>query len=294
MRQYIYKPSEAGLSEWPSGQLRLEGIDVTKNPEEADLFVIPGALTQMFPRRSNLEQLPYFKSYEEKHVAFDCSDHEPLYHTSAMFIRCNTREWYLKTDPNTISWPWPVEDMSECVALPDDGFKWDVSFQGWNWSDVRKASIQSCLAIGGLLCDFATYSDFFGYLKDYDPEFHRRRGEFRRSLRESRIALCPESIQGVFPYRFFEAMSAGRVPLLVGSGYVLPFAEEIPYGEFCIFLPAELANTAGRVAASIIENKPDFVAMGLKARYYYERYLHRDKWAALMTQAVKKKLGVLV
>lgn len=295
MKQYRYRPEEIGRTEWPSGELRLDGIEVTTNPDEADLFVCPGPLL-LFQKPSDLDRFPYMKGREDKHVFFDVSDYETVYDKPCIFIRCNLRTWMLARDVNSVSWSWPVEDMSECIAVPDGGFKYDVSFQGWNWSDVRKASIQSCLNAWNLRCDIATYTDFFGYLKDYDPEFHRRRAEFRRSMRESRIALCPESIPGVFPYRFFEAMSAGRVPLLVGSGYVLPWADEIPYDQFTIRVQRESAADVGMVAqaALSIGTDADFIEMGLKARHYYETFLHRDKWASLMADAIKKKLGVLV
>lgn len=296
MQQYIYKPSECGLADWPSGTLRLQGIDVTENPAEADLFTVPGALTHLFKNTAALERLPHFKGNEEKHVFFDCSDHEPLYGKPSLFIRCNTRDWYLAKDPNTISWPWPVEDYSECIGVPEGGFKYDVSFQGWEWSDARKASLKSCRENDALKCDFSAYTDFFGYLKPTDPEFHRRRAEFRRSMKESRVALCPESIPGVFPYRFFEAMSAGRVPLLVGSGYVLPFADEIPYDDFIFTLPSDKASQAGDLIRNLVlatRIDAQLVQMGRMARQYWEEFLDSRRWPELMAYAVKRKIECL-
>lgn len=291
MKQYVYKPQDIGRSRWSPGELRLEGIEITANPKEADLFVCPGALHD-FKVAGELNQFPYMKGNEAKHVFFHCSDDEVLYSKACLFIRCNTRDWYFATDPQTISWPWPVDDFVECVKPPRDGFKYDISFQGWLSSDVRVKAVESCRSHPKLSFDIATYGDFTGYLKPDNPEYHRRRSEFRRSMKESRVALCPESIAGVFPYRFFEAMSAGRIPLLVGSHFVLPFADEIPYTEFALFCATDGAIAAGSVASEFIRQTPDaeIIEKGKFARQYWEKYLQRDLWPRLMSYAVIKKL----
>lgn len=290
MKQYIYKPTECGLSTWPPGELRLEGIEVTEDVSQTDLFVYPGALF-VITSRAGLEALPYFKEHESRHVFFHCSDHDVLYDTTAMIIRCNTRTWMLDRDKNTISWPWPVEDYSECMELPEGGFKYDVSFQGWNWSDARKTATAACLNNRVLKCDFALYKDFFGYRQQSDPEYARRRSEFRRSMKESRIALCAESIAGVLPYRFLEAMSAGRVPLLVGANYVLPFADEIPYNDF--ILTTSNAAIADQVVLDALARHSDdrLAEMGRHARYYWAKYLDSRYWPRLMADAIQKKLA---
>ena len=291
MRQYIYRPQELGLDRWPEGTLRLEGIEVTDNPKDADVFTVPGSM-DLFRRGKRLSSLPHFRGNEARHVLFDCSDHEELYSQPCLFIRCNTRTWYYEKDINTISWPWPVDDHSKCADVPEGGFKYDVSFQGWNWSDARKVSVKSCLK-SDLSCDIATYDDFCGYIWDTEEGLRRRR-EFRRSMKESRIALCPESIPGVFPYRFFEALSAGRIPLLVGSDYVLPWRDEIPYEDFIITLEAREAYLAGRTIKDFLARTCDheLIERGKVAQYYFQRWLWRDNWPMLMAEAVRRKVDV--
>ena len=301
LHQYIYKPSDAGLDAWPSGELRLEGIEITEDASKADVFVLPGNL-RIFEKSSGvldidrLNRLPHFKGNESKFVAFDVSDNftQPV-NLPIIFIRCDVRTWMLPHDPNTIQMAWPVEDYSECIDLPEGGFKYDVSFQGWLSSDARILSVNSCKENSRLTCDLAEYSDFSGYRKPEDPEYTRRRAEFRRSMKESRIALCGESIPGVLPYRFFEAMSAGRVPLLVGSNYVLPMADLIPYDEFILRCETANASDAGRIIEKYVGMFSDAMIRetGLEGRRYWEKYLDSRKWPQLMAYAVQKKLGVL-
>lgn len=291
MRQYVYESSVVGLKEWPSGTLRLDGIDVTEDPEAADLFVVPGSLA-LFRNPNDLYRLPYFKGREASHVLFDVSDYETKYHQPSMFLRCNLRQWNLEADPGSIQFAWPVEDYSDCIPVPSGGFLHDLSFQGWVTShESRRRSVDSCLA-SGLKCDIATYNDFTGYCF-HEPEGIRRRAEFRRSMRESRICLCPESIDSVFPYRYFETLSAGRVPLLVGSDFVYPWADEIPYSSFSIVCPRDRADTADQVAAEFLKSHTDeqIIEMGTMARYWWEQLLDSRKWPKLHSYAIQKKLG---
>lgn len=294
MKQYVYKPSDIGIEEWPSGQLRLDGIDITEYPQAADIFVYPGPLF-MFNTVEELDKLPFIKGNETRHIFFDCSDNKTYFTgKSCIFLRCNLMDELLAADPNSVSIAWPVEDFKECIYPPAGGFKYHVSFHGWLSTATREISSNVCKNSKILDADIAQYKDFCGYIYA-EPEGIRRRAEFRRSMKESRVALCPESIPGVFPYRFFEAMSAGRIPVLVGSDYNLPFAEEIPYDEFCLFYDRDDAHYTDAFLEGFLEhtNDEEIIRRGLIGRHYWERYLNREKWPQIMAYAVKKKLKEL-
>jgi hypothetical protein len=299
LKQYIYKASEIGLSEWPSGTLRLNGIDVTEAPGEADLFVVPGALYPHFVNPGDLYKLPHFRGNEAKHCLMDVSDYEPVYSQPSLFIRCNTRTWYLDKDPNTISFAWPVQSFHECIDVPEGGFKYDVSFQGWRSSQARAQSADSCKGLRQLKCDIAEYENFAGYLTSpshatyNQAEWDRRWAEHRRSIKESRVVLAPESIPGVFPYRFFEAMSAGRVPVLIGRHFVFPFAHRIPYGDFMIHIDLSNMQYTGGIIREYLNKTRDheLIERGKEARRYWEKYLNSADWPDTMALAIKDKLA---
>lgn len=280
MKQFVYRPEHANLADWPSGTLRLEGIDVTDDPNAADVFVCPGTI-RLFEKSSGvldidkLNRLPHFKGNESRHAFFDVSDNftESL-RLPIMFIRCDARAWMMPHDVNTIQMAWPVEDYGQCVDLPDGGFKYDIGFQGWVSSLTRRTSIESCQKTEGLMADIAGYKDFYGYLKDSDPEQHRRRAEFIRSLKECRLQLCPESIEAVTPYRFWETLSAGRVPLLIGSDFVYPFADEIDYDRFTVKCARIDAPAAGQIALDFVRGRTDqeILDMGKLAREAWVKF----------------------
>lgn len=291
MKQYVYAPTDAGLNEWPSGTLRLT-CETTTDPSEADVFICPSGV----PSKINavtMRSLPYFAGNEERHVFLHVNDDESRYGLRSIFLRCNLRLWNLIDDPNSVSQPWPVESFDEVVAIPEGGFVYDISFQGWAWHESRLLSSKSCREQPELKSDIATYTDFFGYLKPDNPEFHRRRAEFRRSMRESRIALCPEQINGVFPYRYYESLSSARCALLVGSDFVFPFADEIDYTKFTFFCPREQASNAGAIALSIVRSLSDeeLIRRGRLAREAWEKWLDSRRWPELHTYAVAQKLS---
>lgn len=309
LKAYTYLPEHFGMKEFPSGTLRLANTEATEDPEKADVFIIPPSLMHLKNAgnpsdnaRHFFEKLPYFHGREERHIAFDVSDFDHNYFSKAILIRCNVKPHMRKADPNTISWAWPVENFSECIEVPKDGFKYDVSFHAWISTETRRLSGLACEKNTYLKSDIATYKDFTGYIY-YEPEGIRRRGEFRRSMRESRIALCPESIPSVFPYRFFEAMSAGRIPLLVASEYELPFEDQIPYDSFILRCSRADAHQADVVAEQFLKKlRSDFgneqadikiKQMGQLARDNWARLLNCQNWPFTMTHAVEAKLKEL-
>lgn len=300
MKQYIYDSKVVGLAEWPSGTLRLEGVEVTDDPTQADVFTVPGALTSIFPTTKHLYRLPYFYGKEQRHVFFDVSDNEQLYDVPAIFLRCNVRTWYAQRDPNSVSMAWPVTDFKECVELPAGGFKYDITSHAWDSSETRKRAAESCQNMTELKSDIIRRDHFTGYVGTpghpmyNQAEFDRRMVDYKRSLKESRIALCGESIPGVFPYRFFEAMSAGRVPFLVSSDYVFPFADEIPYDSFILKCRRDEASKAGEIAKEFLKLGDDaLIEKGRQARYWWEKLLNSADWPKIHAYAVLRKLNQL-
>lgn len=289
LRAFTYRDEDvASVIGTPDHSLRLANVEVVSDPEVADVIVVPVTLMHI-KSRSQMEQLPLWSRFESKHVFFDCSDFEWTYGgTSATLIRCNLREWMLATDRNSMSWFWPVEDYAECIEPPDGGCLYDVGFHGWMSTKTRVDSTNACKR---LKSDIVQYHDFTGYIYD-QPEGIRRRAAFRKNLRESLLQLCPESIPGVFPYRFFEAMSAGRVPVLFSSGYVLPFQDRIPWDEISVRFPADEASSAAdRIEFWLSGKTPeDVLAMGRKGRAYWEQWLDARRNSELWTIALESAL----
>lgn len=305
MKIYTYKNED--IAQFPPFKERLwmpKGSNVFEvdNPIDADYIICPAALHTIKSKNPNLrvnnslfagvETLKYWKEFEHKHVFFDCSDFEvSLGGTSAVLIRCNVREFML-TDKNTISWPWPVDDLGEYTSVPQGGFKFDACFEGWLSTETRKSSVKSCQDVLGPKFNHKTFRDFYGLLADANEQT-RRRESFLKSQQEAKVLLAPQSIPGVFPYRFYEAMSSARIPALFCTGYYLPFQDKIDWDRCTLRFDAEQSPNAGKLIKDFLDktSESEIIEMGKYGREMWYKWLNRDKQEELIAYALEQKLG---
>lgn len=298
MKVYAYNLAECRLPYWPDGVMTFPDVEFVENPNDADIFISKAPLDFLNQRGIKIRDLPYFAGNEARHAFFDVSDgNNEIYDAPCLFMRANLKQSMKERDPNSVSWPWPIDDFIDCVGLPEGGFKYDVSFHGLRLSKSRLLSTASCEQ-SGMSTDMMFHPDFTGYYLPRGnemPEGLRRMREFKRSMRESRVALCPEQILGDIPYRFYEAMSAGRIPVLVGSDYILPFADEIPYDTFCLQISRGDAGDAGPIIKQWLHGLSDeeIQERGSLARACWQTWLHRDDWPKHMRYTVEKHLAGL-
>lgn len=64
------------------------------------------------------------------------------------------------------------------------------------------------------------------------------RQEFIENILSTDYTLCCRG-RGNFSYRFYETLSAGRVPLLIDTDCVLPFADRIDWARHCVIVPED-------------------------------------------------------
>lgn len=60
--------------------------------------------------------------------------------------------------------------------------------------------------------------------------------EFRDNMQRSEFNLCVRGL-GNYAMRFYETLAAGRIPVLVDTDLVLPFADIVPWRELCVISP---------------------------------------------------------
>lgn len=120
-----------------------------------------------------------------------------------------------------------------------------------------------------------------------DPEVARR--EYRENLLDCDLALCVKG-DGNFSYRFYEALSMGRVPLLVDTDCVLPMENAIAYDDYILRIPLkDLTRLSEMVDRWWKEVSPDkFLAMQKKARETYEKCLSISAYLSTVCHQIKK------
>lgn len=109
-----------------------------------------------------------------------------------------------------------------------------------------------------------------------DAEQARRvREQFLDNVLNTDYTLCVRGA-GNFSYRFYEVLSAGRIPVFVDTDCVLPFEEIIPWRSHCVWVPiSDIDHIADIVAdfhASLSEKQ--FTELQIANRALWQEYLH--------------------
>lgn len=118
---------------------------------------------------------------------------------------------------------------------------------------------------------------YSGHLKTAEGDINKLRMDFVANIIDSDYVLCIKG-DGNFSYRFYEALSLGRIPLFVNTDCVLPLENIINYKEFCVFVEVRDLRKIDEIIRKFndgIDNE-QFKAMQRKAREAFEKYLRVD------------------
>ena len=270
----------------------LPGFEETKDPGKADVFIMRQRL--IWVSEGQIRSLPYLKGNQRRHVFFDLgSDSNPKCYRDfpdipAIFLRAVCSKSMLAQNPTTVAWPWPVDDLQDYVKLPAGGFKYDVVFQGQRRERALLESVQRA----NLDVHLRQVSGFYGTMPYGAPKAKLRR-EFLETMASARLSLCYRTFSGIVRYRFYEAMSMGRVPVLFCDDCVLPHSDRIDYGRCSLQLREHDASKAGNLLANWLKQHSDeeIAEMGQYGRAMWERWLKRENWDKVTEVIVKERLG---
>lgn len=288
MRVYYYTPADLGVKEFPPGHMRLAGAEAVTDPKRADVFVLPPILHHFKPQ---LARLPYLAGAEPWHVFWNLADdYLEQFQMPALFLRAEATKEIVAASPTTRGWPWPVDDLYASF----ESFDLDVVFQGWASTPLTNAVVESVRNTPQLRAHLELHDFFYGY-HDTEPAYAHYRASFIDTLRRSRLSLVPRSIkQGVIRYRFYEALSAGRVPVHFCDGRVLPWADRIDYDRCSLHIPEAKAPYAGEIIAAWLADHSDeqIREMGEYGRAMWLRWLDPREWDHRFTEAVQGHFGL--
>ena len=117
-------------------------------------------------------------------------------------------------------------------------------------------------------------SSYSGHKETIREDPVRSRRQYLGNMLNSDLALAIKG-DGNYSYRFYEALSLGRVPILLDTDCVLPLENIIDYKEFVIFVNAEDVSRIDEVVAEKWGNisNDKFLSMQRRAREMFEKYL---------------------
>ena len=270
----------------------------TDRPQEADIFWIPVDLGHIEAYHGgaravaeSVRRLPFWKGNERRHVAYFCSDGaEPTVLPCIMFRQSFYKD---RADENVVAWPYAVEDLGDLETDDFAALPYDVSFVGSRVSSKCRAESFDSVARSTTLKHFLDDSHLHWGSVEHTEVGRKRKELFAKSMAESRMVLAARG-GGLSCYRFFEAMSAGRVPVLLADDWQLPHSPLIDWDDCIIQIAERDATCAGEIlakwtgAAAIAR----LAVMGHEAREMWRYFLAPDVWPDMMELCVRQKLGI--
>lgn len=141
----------------------------------------------------------------------------------------------------------------------------------------RKKAITALNRTSGIETNFIIRTSYGAHRSTIalDPEVSRK--EYVDTMNNCDFALATKG-DGNFSVRFYEALSLGRIPLLIDTDCVLPLEKDIDYSKFIVRVDYRNIKTAGEkvkeVYASMSEG--EYLSMQRMARQAFEEYLKID------------------
>jgi hypothetical protein len=205
------------------------------SPSDADILIHARLLRNDVDVEQELARITRDNEhFQGKILVFYLADFEKRIrnHPKIVLARTSARRSTMGKQEILLPYLW------ECYARPFDIVdfpKAKVGFCGLVSS--RRVKILSVFERAtDINCSFVGRDRFWGG-KPHDPA---RRKEFDDNIRDSQFVICQRG-SGNFSMRFYQALSAGRIPVLVDTDMPLPFENLIPWRNSIVFEKNEKA-----------------------------------------------------
>jgi hypothetical protein len=256
LKCYIYREGpDFFLSPHQKGQLvtpvyeAAEEMQLVDEPADADFFLFPHDLT---PLQSTLgldntvrflEALPHYGRHAARHVVY--SSHDDPCSLPIRGIVFKTSVSTANRNDRTIAAPYLVEDFAAQFTFSPDEIPYATGFMGYPGSSpLRERLVLSVAAEKRLKAFFDLAPKFHGHLSPLEKA--ERRSQYVAFLRSSLAILCPRG-DGENSIRFFEALSMGRIPILLADSCLLPAEDLIPYDDIILRITEGEVERAGEL-----------------------------------------------
>ena len=120
------------------------------------------------------------------------------------------------------------------------------------------------------------------------PNDEQLKMDYINNLIHSHFTICNRG-RGNFAIRFYQALSLGRIPVLIDSDMVFPFEDEINWDDVII-----KANNEAELAKKIVlwwqnKSEEDVINAQLQCRKIYEKYLTASSFSKILEQTLLEK-----
>lgn len=283
-------------------------VEIVNTPKKSDYLLIPH---NYYHIRENLSYIRRFESLSDstgkKIIIFAYGDRsEPISIKNSIVFR--TSMYRPEKRPNEIAMPAYTEDLGEKGVelrikkdVPSVGFcgwaemhgvrklKADIKMivsrlrfvpifkmQGFRW---RRRALRILSDSKKIKTDFIIRESYSGSYSTIKMDPWQARAEYISNIRSNDYALVVKG-DGNFSYRFYEALSLGRIPLFLDTQCVLPLENIIDYDSFIMRISYNditlLADRMFEIHSQM--SAEEFILKQKLARATFEKHLRIDKF----------------
>lgn len=273
----------------------VEGMNFTHDPARADLYLFPYYLENLTEWEGIegmwrfVSTLPYFSSHESRHLFFSEHDSMAQYHSSSIWFRASLQRE--RHDPAAFPLFYQTEDLGDYLCFDPARLRYHVSFVGFLGVRRQRAVVINGIAAESRLVSALDIADAFHGHQSQEVRDERRRRYLELSSQSIAI-LCPAG-DGSNSIRFFEALSLGRLAVLV-SDSPLPFEDRIDYDRFVLRISAADASCAGALLFDWLNGFSDQELLNRcrEARAVWEKWFSPwGRGSAVRGQVIRHRLS---
>jgi Exostosin family len=231
-------------------------------PDDADIILFSDSLSNT---QGDVREHELSKRFRHKVFIYSVHDREvPLL---PGVYTCTENRWY---DPSHIRSGFYIKvidhDWIQSTPVKENP-KYLFSFCGS--FDTHPLRSQLASLEGGFVRD-TSKDEGRGFGKSAEM-YQRWQAEYFGIMHDSMFVLCP---RGVAPssYRIFEAMKAGRVPVIIADDWVPPIGPN--WHEFALRVPEKLLQDTPQMLERLADRAPE---MGARAAEAWERWFSRER-----------------
>jgi hypothetical protein len=149
----------------------------------------------------------------------------------------------------------------------------------WNLGQIlRRKAMKKLIQNEGIETNFQII--IRGYLDQINKKNRKNnRQEFVESIFNSDYALCARGA-GNYSFRFYEALSAGRIPLFINTDCVLPLDDIIDWKKYCVWVEEDEIERIDQLLLDFHHglSNDDFINMQIKIRNLWIEWIEDEAY----------------
>lgn len=304
------------------------GFTFVSNVEDADFILLPQSMRRNTEKwRSYFDgQKSFAASHGKKIIFFIGTDLSHAMHADGGIVFKGSVYRTRMHENEIVSVPY-AEDLSEVVqfSLRRKGVKPEVSFCGYagfpDWKtqlkyliknlvlDVasritfnpnlrvfkrgiyfRRTAIKHLQKNPRVNANFIIRDTFAGNIATTRVDPKQARREYLENMVNSDFVLCPKG-DGNYSVRFYEALSLGRIPILIDTDMAMPLEKTLDYSKCILRVHHTDIGRLGDIIADFYESltEEQFIEMQRAAREAFIKYLRYDSFFNVALPLLKEK-----